>query len=163
MPYFGAGPFGRGGAGMLQPVYVKDVARAFVDSLSNPATIGEIYPMGGPDRLSWPELHRACATAVVGKPRAVLAIPAWYAKALTYIAPRSLLPFNRDQVIMSQQDNTADLAKFKSDFGWDPQPFEPTLRHLRRLALIPPTIPRPWTKPTPSPARAVETHCSTAR
>jgi NADH dehydrogenase len=128
MPYFGAGAFGRGGAGMLQPVYVKDVARAFVDSLTNPATIGEIYPLGGSDRLTWPALHRACATAVVGKPRAVMAIPAWYAKALTYVAPRSLLPFNRDQVIMSQEDNTADLAKFKSDFGWDPQPFEPTLR-----------------------------------
>ena len=58
MPYFGAGALGRGGAGKLQPVYVKDVARAFVQSLASPATIGEVYPLGGPDRLTWPELHR---------------------------------------------------------------------------------------------------------
>jgi hypothetical protein len=34
-----------------------------------------------------------------------------------------MLPFNRDQVIMSQEDNTCDLAKFRGDFGWEPQPF----------------------------------------
>ena len=127
MPYFGAGAFGRGGAGKLQPVYVKDVARAFVQSLGSPKTIGEVYPLGGPDQLTWPELHRTSAEAIVGKRRRVAALPAWYAKALTYVVPRPLLPFNRDQVIMSQEDNTCDLAKFRADFGWDPQPFAPTL------------------------------------
>jgi hypothetical protein len=29
---------------------------------------------------------------------------------------------------MSQENNTTDLMKFRSDFGWDPKPFEPTLR-----------------------------------
>ena len=128
MPYFGAGAFGRGGAGKLQPVYVKDVARAFVQALASPKTIGEAYPLGGPDQLTWPELHRTSADAIVGRKRRVAALPVWYAKALTYVVPRPLLPFNRDQVIMSQEDNTCDLAKFRADFGWDPQPFAPTLR-----------------------------------
>ncbi|MGH7215155.1 MAG: NAD(P)H-binding protein, partial [Tepidisphaeraceae bacterium] len=57
MPYFGAGALGKDGAGMLQPVYVKDVARAFVDSLGNPRTAGEVYLLGGADRMSWSELH----------------------------------------------------------------------------------------------------------
>src|SRR4051812_9852818 len=48
MPYFGAGAFGQRGAGMLQPVYVGDVARAFVDALGNRRTIGNGYPLGGP-------------------------------------------------------------------------------------------------------------------
>jgi nucleoside-diphosphate-sugar epimerase len=38
-----------------------------------------------------------------------------------------LFPFNRDQVIMSQEDNTADLTKFRGDFGWEPRGFEETL------------------------------------
>jgi hypothetical protein len=38
------------------------------------------------------------------------------------------LPFNRDQVIMSQENNTADLAKFKDDFGWEPREFVETLK-----------------------------------
>jgi NADH dehydrogenase len=128
MPYFGAGAFGRGGAGKLQPVYVKDVARAFVQSLSSPKTIGEVYPLGGPEQLTWPQLHRTSAEAIIGRKRWVLALPVWKAKLLTYLVPPPLLPFNRDQVIMSQEDNTCDLAKFRADFGWDPQPFEPTLR-----------------------------------
>jgi NADH dehydrogenase len=128
MPYFGRGFFGRGGAGMLQPVYVGDVARAFVDALANSKTIGEIYPIAGPDRVTWPQLHRICATAIIGRRRWVMPLPAWYAKLLTRIAPASLLPFNRDQVIMSQEDNTTDLAKFRDAFGFEPHPFEPTLR-----------------------------------
>ena len=42
--------------------------------------------------------------------------------------PQSLLGYNRDQIAMSQEDNTCDLTKFIEDFGWTPQPFEPTLR-----------------------------------
>lgn len=127
MPYFGAGLLGRGGAGKLQPVFVNDVARAFVDALEKPNTIGEVYPLAGADQLTWPQLHHAVSHAVVGKKRRVMAVPTWYAKLLTYIAPPALLPFNRDQIIMSQEDNTADLTKFHDAFGWQPQPFEASL------------------------------------
>lgn len=127
MPYFGAGPMGRRGAGMLQPVFVGDVARAFVDAIANEKTAGEVYPLAGADQMTWPQMHRTVATAIVGKPRAVMAIPVWNAKALTYIVPGSLLPFNRDQIIMSQEDNTCDLSKFTSDFGWTPRGFKETL------------------------------------
>lgn len=128
MPYFGAGLFGFGGAGLLQPVYVKDVARAFVDAIENPKTIGEVYLLGGADQITWPQLHHAVSQAVVGKRRASLPIPAWYAKLLTKIVPASLLPFNADQVIMSQQDNTCDLTKFKNDFHFSPVGFEEALK-----------------------------------
>ena len=50
-----------------------------------------------------------------------MAVPAWYAKVLTYVVPPPLLPFNRDQVIMSQEDNSCDLTKFTEDFGWHPR------------------------------------------
>jgi NADH dehydrogenase len=128
MPYFGAGTFGCKGAGKLQPVYVNDVARAFVDALEKSDTIREIYPLAGPDQLSWPKLHHAVAEAILGRRRWVMGLPAWYARLLTNVVPPALLPFNRDQVIMSQEDNTADIAKFKSEFGWEPVHFKPTLR-----------------------------------
>jgi NADH dehydrogenase len=120
MPYFGAGMFGTGGAGKLQPVFVNDVARAFVDCMDKPHTIGKTYNLGGSEQLTWPQMHTASATAIVGHRRAVMALPAWYANVLTHIVPRTLLPFNRDQVIMSQEDNTCDLAPFITDFGWTP-------------------------------------------
>jgi uncharacterized protein YbjT (DUF2867 family) len=127
MPYFGAGILGLGGAGRLQPVYVKDVAKAFVDAIGNPKTICETYDLGGVEQLTWPQMHKAIARAVVGKNRATLAIPAWYVKLIAAVAPRSFLPFNRDQVMMSQENNTCDLTKFQNDFGWNTAGFESAL------------------------------------
>jgi nucleoside-diphosphate-sugar epimerase len=127
MPYFGGGLAGRRGAGRLQPVFVDDVARAFVDALGKPDTVGEVYPMGGPDQVTWPQLHRMCARAIIGHTRLVMAVPVWYAKLLTHVVPRALLPFNRDQVIMSQEDNVCDLEKFTDALGWTPRAMDQML------------------------------------
>jgi NADH dehydrogenase len=127
MPYFGAGPLGLGGAGKLQPVYVGDVARAFVDALENRKTVGEVYLLGGPDQLTWPQLHKTVSRHVVQKERWVMPMPAWEAKLLASIGIGKVMGFNRDQVVMSQEDNTCDISKFVADFGWKPQPFEPSL------------------------------------
>ncbi|MCS7033038.1 MAG: NAD(P)H-binding protein, partial [Phycisphaerae bacterium] len=128
MPYFGRGVLGRGGAGLIPPVFVEDVARAFVDALRNERTIGRSYDLGGPEAMTWPQMYQAIARAVVGRERLKLPIPVWYARLLTCLVPARLLPFNRDQVIMSQEDNVADLSAFVADFGWSPRPFEATLR-----------------------------------
>jgi uncharacterized protein YbjT (DUF2867 family) len=128
MPYFGAGLLGRGEPRMLQPIWVKDVARAFVDALEKPQTIHETYPIAGSQAVTWRQLHRISARTIVGKERPVFAIPGWYAKMLTYVVPRFLLPFNRDQVIMSQEDNTCDMSKFIDSFGWTPGGFEEILK-----------------------------------
>ena len=128
MPYFGAGPLGRGHQYQVQPIHVADVARAIADALEEPATIGEVYPLGGPDRMTWPQMYRAAADAIVGRDRPVVPIPAWYAELLTRLVPRSLLPFGRSEVAMSQEENVCDTSKFTTAFGWTPRPFEVTLR-----------------------------------
>ncbi len=131
MPYFGRGLLGRGGAGLLQPLWVDDVARAFVEALGNTASIGQIYELGGAERISWPQMHGMVAREVVGKRRATLPIPAWYAKGLASVLPAGWLPFGKDQVIMSQEDNITDLAPFQRDFGWTPTGFgEAIARYL---------------------------------
>jgi NADH dehydrogenase len=119
---------GFGGAGQIQPVFVGDVARAFVEALENPKSIGQVYPLGGGEQLTWPQMHRIVALAVVGHPKMVAAIPVWWAKILTRIVPAALLPFNGDQIVMSQEDNTTDLARFVGDFGWRPRSFSESVR-----------------------------------
>ena len=37
-----------------------------------------------------------------------------------------LLPFNWDQVVMSQEDSICNMAKVRADFGLEPAPFEAT-------------------------------------
>ncbi len=128
MPYFGAGAMGRGGAGKLQPVYVGDVARAFVDAIEKPSAIREIFPLAGPNVVSWPQMHHIVSRAIIGRKRWTLPIPAWYAKAITHVVPGPLLPFNRDQVIMSQEENTCDLSKLVDEFGWTPRGFGETVK-----------------------------------
>ncbi|MGA2499138.1 MAG: NAD(P)H-binding protein [Tepidisphaeraceae bacterium] len=128
MPYFGGGPFGCRGSGHLQPIYVGDVARAIVDAMENPKHVGEVYLLGGPDKLTWRELHRTCSAAITGSPRLALPIPAWCGHLLSRVLPPALLPFNDDMVQMSQEDNACDMTKFKSRFGWAPRPLEPTLK-----------------------------------
>jgi NADH dehydrogenase len=128
MPYFGAGLLGFGGAGKLQPVYVGDVARAFVDALENRRTIGEVYPLGGPDVVTWPQLHHIASEAITGHKRIAIPMPVWAAKIQASLLPPSVLGFNKDQVQMSQEDSTCDLSKFTSDFGWEPQPLEASIK-----------------------------------
>jgi uncharacterized protein YbjT (DUF2867 family) len=130
MPYFGRGFFGTSGAGQLQPVFVDDVAKAFVDAIDKPRTIHHAYALAGSETLTWPQMHREASKLIVGKRRATMPIPAWYAKTLTAMFPRRWLPFNRDQVIMSQEDNIAtqdEAAAFERDFGWRPRGFTETL------------------------------------
>jgi NADH dehydrogenase len=132
MPYFGAGATGRAGSGKLQPVYVNDVARAFADAIEKPETTGREYEIGGATPVTWRDLHRLASREIVGRQRAAIPIPAWYAKLLARVVPAGLLPFNRDQVIMSQEDNTCDLTPFRRDFGWEPAGFVETLRAYAR-------------------------------
>lgn len=133
MPYFGKGVLGLGGSGLLQPVHVDDVARAFVEAIDCPQSIHKTYDLAGPDRLTWPQFHEAASRELVGKRRLTAPLPAWWAKLLASAGLGPLLGFNRDQVIMSQEDNIGDPAPFETDFGWKLRPFAATLREYAPL------------------------------
>lgn len=135
MPYFGSGALGRDPAHLVQPILVDDVAWAFAEALDRPGTMANRYDLGGSQRLTWPEMYRTFSKSLVGKPRPLLPIPVWYALLLTRIVPAKMLPFDRGQVIMSQQDNVADLQAFEADFGRTPQGFEQALaKYAPKLA-----------------------------
>jgi len=125
VPYFGAGPFGTGGAGMVQPVWVEDVGRCFAAALTNDKTIHETYPMGGPERYTWPDMYRTIKTYLPkARDKRIVGIPAWKAKILARLPGT---PFNVDQVIMSQEDSTCDIAKVERRFGFKLKPLEEAL------------------------------------
>ena len=125
MPYFGAGVLGQGGAGRLQPVWVEDVAQCFSAALTNPHAVGETYPLGGPDIYNWSQLYTTCQKHLpCAKPRRKpLAVPVWYASLL---AGKPGVPFNRDQVIMSQEDSVCQTGKAQEHFSLEFAAFEPT-------------------------------------
>ena len=130
VPYFGAGPLGTGGAGRLQPVFVDDVATCFAGALTNPKASGETYPLGGPTAVTWPQLYETVARHLPDKrAKRVFPVPAWYAKL---IAGKPGVPFNLDQVIMSQEDSTCEISKVESDFNIKLADFETTVAQYAR-------------------------------
>lgn len=110
MPYFGTGFLGTGPKRRVQPIYVDDVASAFMWCLHDPTTAGRSIDLVGPEPKTWPAMYRTIAEALTGHAKRTLPIPAWYAKALTFVTPPPLLPFNRSQVQMAVEDSVADAT-----------------------------------------------------
>lgn len=120
VPYFGK----EHTAGRLQPVWVQDVARCYAEALSNPQADGETYPLGGPDVYTWPGFYRTCqAHLPTARKKRIVGLPLWYVKM---IAGKPGVPFNLDQVVMSQEDSICQIAKVQEHFGFELAAFEPT-------------------------------------
>jgi uncharacterized protein YbjT (DUF2867 family) len=117
MPYFGSGN------ARLQPVSVRDVAACFVSCLSRPATIRQVYELGGLDRYTWREFYDVCAEILAGHRRVKMPVPVLLAKCLARtvvpLTPSFLMPykFSVDQIQMSQEDNICDIGPVEREFG----------------------------------------------
>lgn len=134
MPYFGSG------TARVQPVDVRDVAACFVKALGLPATIGQVYELGGPERLTWRELYDVCALAITGRRRLKLSVPVpaarLAARTIVPLLPSLLVPFKFDegQVLMSQEDSTCDTRPVEAMFGIRLRDFRTELaRYVDRL------------------------------
>lgn len=114
MPFFGQGFFGQSNPHKVQPIHVADVAWLFAEALENDAATNRTYDVVGPAAFTWKELLRIASTRFRGKPKVALGIPAWKARLLAALPLP--LPFNKEQIIMSQEDNTGDLGPLKRDF-----------------------------------------------
>jgi hypothetical protein len=132
MPYFSNGIFGFGKTGLIYPVYVNDVARAFADALTQPNSINQTYCLGGSDRLNWPRMHQIVSWALIGAERRTLGIPAWFAKLLTDFVSARKLPFNFDQIVMALERLDCDMHDFRRDFGWTPRGLAETMQQYAK-------------------------------
>ncbi len=121
------------GAIIMSPVHVDDVAGAFVNSLTNKSTIGEIYELGGPDILSWTEMIQRVATAT-GRKKWIIPCPIAAMKfTATLLDWLPLFPVTRDQLTMLAEGNTADPAVVESITGSPPVAFSlENLSYLNR-------------------------------
>ena len=119
------------GAVLMSPVHVEDVACAFVNSLTDDSTVGEIYNLGGPEILSWTEMIRRIAAAS-GRKKWIIPMPISLMKlAATLFDWLPFFPVTRDQLTMLAEGNTADAGVIQSLTGKPPAPF--SLEHLDYL------------------------------
>ncbi|MBC7413637.1 MAG: complex I NDUFA9 subunit family protein [Herminiimonas sp.] len=105
--FFPVMPLG-GADARFQPVFVGDVARAFVNALEHPATFGKTYELAGPKIYTLKELVEL-AGAMGGHPRPVLALPPPLARLqalmLEWMPGGPLM--SRDNLDSMKQDNIA--------------------------------------------------------
>lgn len=122
-PAFFTGMSPRRGTFSMTPVHVRDVASAFVAALDRQETVGETYPLGGPDTLEWPEILRRIATAS-GRRKLIVPMPVLPLKlAATLLDRFPFFPVTRDQLDMLVEGNVVTSRRAFERLGIEPAPF----------------------------------------
>ncbi len=108
----------------FQPVYVGDVADAFICALSDNATAGHKYDLGGPDVRSLAEIVDYVAR-VSGHPTRIIALgqtlSSLQASIMEYLPGK---PFSRDNFRAAQQDSICAQSNGLVTLGLAPTPME---------------------------------------
>jgi NADH dehydrogenase len=117
-----------GAAVKFQPVWVEDVARAFVNSLDSEATVGKAYELAGPKVYTLRELVQF-ASGAAGHRRPVIALPDGIARLqarLMEFAPGEPL-LSRDNLDSMKRDNVASRQPYAPapELGITATPMEP--------------------------------------
>lgn len=121
--FFPVMPLG-GADARFQPVFVGDVAQAFVNALEHPSTYGRVYELAGPKVYTLKELVEL-AGEYGGHPRPVIGLPPALARlqalALEFMPGGPLM--SRDNLDSMKQDNIAS-APIAPELGIVPTPLE---------------------------------------
>ena len=112
-----------GGAARFQPVYVGDVATAFVNCLSDRGTVGQTYELCGPKIYTLREMVEYTARLVGKSPRIIdLGTGGWaYLQAgVMWLLPNP--PLSPDNLRSMEVDSVTDGSLNYP--GWQPKPLE---------------------------------------
>jgi uncharacterized protein YbjT (DUF2867 family) len=121
------------GEARFQPLAITDLARIAVRVLADPSTTGTEYLLGGPRTWTYREIMEevlramAARRVLVPMPVAVIRLVAGAMEALRIKA----FPVATDQLRQLKLDNTGPLDGVRAAFGFEPQPMEGGLGHLR--------------------------------
>jgi NADH dehydrogenase len=122
VPVFGDGRF------PTQPVWIEDVAGAFLRAVEDRAIVGA-FELGGPAVLTYAELVRAVGRAS-GHPRPLVHIPLPLARAAArafdLLGPAA--PLTSDQLQMLLEGSATPHNAIATVFGIEPLPFEESLK-----------------------------------
>ncbi len=123
---------GKGDA-RFQPLAIGDLGRAAVTAFADAGLIGRELPLGGPRYWTYREIVAEVLRGM-GKRRALVPVPVVLIRLVAGVSEKIRLPFPvaTDQLRQLKHDNTGPLDSVRTGFGFDPQPMEGGLTHLRR-------------------------------
>ena len=122
-------PLPRGGASLIQPVHVDDVARAVVAALFREEAAGTPIVVAGPEPMAYAEMVQAVGRAIGVRARIVPAPagPLMALAALTRFLP-GLPTIRPDEVRRLLEDKAFDVGPLRARLGIEPTSFEEGLR-----------------------------------
>jgi len=106
-----------------QPVWLGDVAAAFSRALGRPETIGNVYPLGGPQVFTFDELLDEIARVTGRRSHPKVHAPAGFVRLQAKLLLRRLPPPLRvtpDQITMLLAGTECDLAPMREGLGIEP-------------------------------------------
>ena len=106
-----------------QPVWLGDVATAFSRALERPETIGNVYPLGGPQVFTFDELLDELARVTGHRPHRKVHAPAGFVHLQAKLVLRHLPPPLRvtpDQITMLLAGTECDLTPMREGLGIEP-------------------------------------------
>src|SRR5205085_3285226 len=107
----------------FQPVYVRGLGQAIAMAALDPQRFGgRTYEIGGPQRMSMVEIHRAILE-ITGQTPEIVPLPDLFASLLAKFGWLPGAPLTRDQWLMLQRDNvpSGELPGLEA-FGIRPTP-----------------------------------------
>lgn len=119
------------GANRFQPVWIGDLIACLVRCLTDPATAGEVYEIGGASQVTFDDLLHAFSRHLgIKKPLLHAPLPLLFgaARVLQKALPRP--PITTDQLLNLKHDNVCDNGKVSATFGLSPLPFEQALARV---------------------------------
>ncbi len=122
---------GKGDA-RFQPLAIGDLARTAVIAIADPATIGHEYLLGGPRYWTYREIMGEVLRGMEAR-RVMVPMPVAIIRLVAGAAERIHLPFPvaTDQLRQLKLDNVGPIDGVRLAFGFDPQPMDGGLGHLR--------------------------------
>ena len=113
-----------GGRNLMQPVFVKDVARAFCEAAAASWSSRHIYELGGPDVLEFKEILKVISETIEKK-AVFISVPVGFMRPVIALlqALGAKLPVTTDQLIMMQEDNVCRSGDSLKEFSFDFTPF----------------------------------------
>lgn len=125
------------GRARFQPIAVDDIATVITRALADDATIGHLYPLGGPAELTLRQIAERILVAM-NTNRAILGVPTAalrpFVAALWHLVPSP--PVTTGLLDTLALDNTVPLNTITSAFGVSATPFAPEeLLYLRRITV----------------------------
>jgi len=121
-------------ASFVQPIFVGDVAWVVGACVERDRTIGEVYPLGGPDAYSWADLLTVIRDLLPEAKKSLkpVGVPApvalCVARAAGAIGAGALLPFGPDDVLMATEDSVCSNVKAEKHLGFNPASFAGRVR-----------------------------------